>query len=200
MQMGGGGGIINCPRDPAPHPSHATSTPRRRGREGAQAMRATDCKGRKEEQKPLWVTRDEWLRRLESSRGRSADQQCVAQWDSAFQMARVVQERGNELRVLGISLNGALWLRAEEALCLLEDGLLILHVNGASISVQEAYELLLTPMGKTLSHAVFSFLHRANFVSRPRPMIGAASRVDMLPQLLNVRAANVSFFHSQQLK
>ncbi|KAL1495484.1 hypothetical protein AB1Y20_016850 [Prymnesium parvum] len=108
-----------------------------------------------------------WLRRLEPQRGRLAEQQCVAQWDPTRQLARVVQERGNELRSVGLFEDGELWLAAEEVLCLMEDGGLLLLAPRQPLSLHEAYELLLGTSASSARFAVVSFLHRAHFVTRP---------------------------------
>ena len=131
----------------------------------------------------LAVVRDEWLRRLESARGRPAGQQCVARWEPSKQLACVLQERGNELRVLGTTHDGQLWLRPEEALSLLEDGLLLLLLDESPLSIQEAYERLLGTRLAATHYAVFSCLHRASFVSRPR----SYTTIGGHPPLLEVR-------------
>ena len=131
----------------------------------------------------LAVMRDKWLRRLESPRGRAAGQQCVARWEPSKHLACVLQERGNELRVLGTTVDGQLWLRPEEALCLLEDGLLLLLLDESPLSIQEAYERLLGTRLAATCYAVFSYLHRASFVSRPRSATGDMQQ----PPLLEVR-------------
>lgn len=135
----------------------------------------------------LAIVRDHWLRQLGCARGRPGGQQCVATWDPAKRLARIVQERGNELHFFGSVIDGELWLRPEEALCLLEDGLLLLYHDNDTVlfSVQEAYERLLGTQNATLQYSVFNFLHRASFVSRSR----SDTNMDVsMPPLLKVCA------------
>ena len=66
----------------------------------------------------------EWLRQLEAPRGRDGALMCVARWHPNEQLALVEREKGSDLHVFGVYKQGQLWLSAEEALCLVEDGLL----------------------------------------------------------------------------
>lgn len=45
---------------------------------------------------------------------------------------------------MGHSINGQIWLYPEEALFLLERGMLIIEFQGVPVSIQQAYMLMLT--------------------------------------------------------
>ncbi|KAL3909152.1 MAG: hypothetical protein SGPRY_009529 [Prymnesium sp.] len=117
--------------------------------------------------------REEWRRGLSCARGRPASRQSLARWDASHARACLLAHRGNELRFLGELRMGELWLRAEEALCLVEDGLLLLLHHHSALSLQQAYALLLGPVISPAYYAVFNFLHRSNFVSRPHSISNA---------------------------
>lgn len=110
-----------------------------------------------------------WAQRLNAPRGRSTKHLCVAEWEPTVQLARVTREKGSDLHVFGVHREGQLYLQPAEALCLLEDGLLLLLHHGAPLSVQEAYALLLRKGGPLHPdmYAVFCSLHRNGFVCRP---------------------------------
>ena len=72
------------------------------------------------------------------------------------------------MHFFGVTRDACLWLRPEEALCLMEDGVLVLFFGNIQLSVQEAFERLLGTRMACAQYAVYSFLHRANFISRPR--------------------------------
>ena len=84
-------------------------------------------------------------------------------------------ERGNDMHTMGLHRGGgdpSLWLRPEEALALLEDGVLrLMHTPAptaanapaapvAIASVQQAYELLMHPAGPVRADVYAAFRRR----------------------------------------
>ena len=86
-----------------------------------------------------------WAQRLNVPRVRSTRNLCIAEWQPSAQLALVTREKGSDLHAFGVYSEGRLYLRPAEALCLLEDGLLLLLHNARPLSVHEAYVLLFGP-------------------------------------------------------
>jgi len=115
-----------------------------------------------------------WLTRLSAPRGRSAKGMSVAQWEASEGLARVLRAKGSELQSLGqFKGGGQQWLRPEEALCLVDDGTLMLLHEGAPLSVQAARALLTGPLDgqgevarRLLQLQVFGCLHRNGYICR----------------------------------
>jgi hypothetical protein len=123
-----------------------------------------------------------WLTRLSAPRGRSAKSMSAAQWEPGEGLARVLRHKGIDLQSLGHFRGGQQWLRPEEALCMVDDGTLLLLHDGAPLSVQAARALLVGPCDSTgraatlqLRLTIFICLHRNGYVGRIRdpPGLGA---------------------------
>lgn len=130
-----------------------------------------------------------WLTRLSAPRGRSAKSMSAAQWEPGEGLARVLRHKGIDLQSLGHFRGGQQWLRPEEALCMVDDGTLLLLHEGAPLSVQAARALLAGRADATgraatlqLRLSVFTCLHRNGYVCRIRaaPGADAPSRADQL--------------------
>ena len=130
-----------------------------------------------EDNEALDKARREWLRRLEAPRGKASGSMPHAVWDPERCAAKVTRTKGRDLSLLGYPEKGEMWLRPEEMLCLVEDSLLALYTAaGASLSVQEAYMLVLGGPKPPLIAEVytcFAHLYRANFICRPRAIPAA---------------------------
>jgi hypothetical protein len=66
-----------------------------------------------------------------------------AQWIPCMRLAQVTKKAGNHLMTMGQDQNQSTFLKAEEALFLLERASLVLKVHECCLSLQQAYTLLL---------------------------------------------------------
>jgi hypothetical protein len=131
-----------------------------------------------------------WLTRLSAPRGRSARSMSAAQWEPGEGLARVLRHKGIDLQSLGHFRHGQQWLRPEEALCMVDDGTLLLLHEGAPLSVQAARALLVGRADATgraatlqLRLSVFTCLHRNGYVCRIRAPSDGPSSTDE-PELM----------------
>ncbi|CAG8470822.1 10364_t:CDS:2 [Diversispora eburnea] len=70
---------------------------------------------------------------------------CKGIWyKSPINKIKIIIARGNHLHNMGHSINGQIWLYPEEALFLLERGMLSIEFQDVPISIQQAYMLMLT--------------------------------------------------------
>jgi len=98
----------------------------------------------------------------------------AAEWDANEGLARVLRSKGNDLQSVGhFRKGGQQWLRPEEALCLIDDGTLLLIHKGDVLSAQAARALLFGPhdvnslsKARHLQYKVFCSLHRNGYVCR----------------------------------
>ena len=126
--------------------------------------------------------RVEWLRKLEAPRGRAAPSMPHAVWEPSRGLARVTRSCGPDVQVMGLTLDGAHYLRPVEVLWLVEEGLIALGIPGGSevlasgevvapISVQSTYQLVVggaRPLVDAVVYAVASYIFRSGFVCTPR--------------------------------
>ncbi|XP_063972204.1 uncharacterized protein LOC135159991 [Diachasmimorpha longicaudata] len=118
------------------------------------------------QQKQISTNLENMRNLLKIERVNRLSQLAVAEWLPNEKRALVIKRSGVEWTNYGLELNKSLYLMPEEALLLLEMNCLELMFNGLSLSIQQAYELLLdSPHSSvTLSeYRVFSHLSRLGY-------------------------------------
>ena len=88
----------------------------------------------------------------------------VGSWNNRRKLVEISVAKGVHWNVFGKSLQGHLVLEAEEALYMLDHGMLELYYNDLPVSVQEAYELLLSDEFPLYHYSVYCYLRNLGFI------------------------------------
>ncbi|XP_059048580.1 uncharacterized protein LOC131843844 [Achroia grisella] len=86
-----------------------------------------------------------------------------AEWQEDLMLAKVTQHTGGHWQYLGHHVDKCLYLRPEEALFLIEVNCLLLKHNGVTVSLQQAYSLLLREKITILQYKVYAYLSRLGY-------------------------------------
>ncbi|RHZ55433.1 hypothetical protein Glove_415g9 [Diversispora epigaea] len=108
---------------------------------------------------------------LSEERSTSSRKICKGIWyKSPINKIKIITARGNHLHNMGHSINGQIWLYPEEALFLLERGMLTIEFKDVPVSIQQAYMLMMTgdEFITLEKYQVYTYLKRIGFtVMRP---------------------------------
>ncbi|XP_034659286.1 uncharacterized protein LOC117895636 isoform X1 [Drosophila subobscura] len=120
----------------------------------------------------------------------------LATWDKEQQAAEILRKDG-KFESFGYSVQGKQYLEYYEALFLLELGRLQLEYHGVTVSVEQAYVLLLGEQEseKYSNYLVYSIMSRAGYIvvrhKRHQPTAEAVTRADCIWALLDERIGNI---------
>ena len=90
----------------------------------------------------------------------------VARWDSDTNLAVVEQRKGSNVVKFGFHNGDGMFLYPEDALFLMDQGLLELFYQGLPLSMHEAYMLMVPLLPSFEYYEVFSYLCRLGYVVR----------------------------------
>lgn len=90
----------------------------------------------------------------------------VADWDLTENIAVVDIKRGNNLQKYGFQTREGIFLNPEEALFLVDQGILELRHDGLPLSVQETYILIVPLLSSFEYYEVYSYLCRLGYIVR----------------------------------
>lgn len=112
--------------------------------------------------------REKLEKALCASRTARAKHMAVADWDAGRGMATVASQRGSTLQSMGVFEGGVQHLLPEEALFLVDRGVLDLRVGGRPVSLQQAWGMVMSAEGAVGTEAYLAFAHlrRAGYVVR----------------------------------
>ncbi|KAL4708695.1 hypothetical protein ACJJTC_017374 [Scirpophaga incertulas] len=88
---------------------------------------------------------------------------CHAVWQEDLRLAEVTQQTGNFWNFIGLTKDKKLYLKPEEALFLIEVNSLLLTYNDVTVTLQQAYALLLREDVSVTKYKVYSSLSRLGY-------------------------------------
>uniref|UniRef100_A0A493TDW3 tRNA splicing endonuclease subunit 54 n=1 Tax=Anas platyrhynchos platyrhynchos TaxID=8840 RepID=A0A493TDW3_ANAPP len=150
-------------------PRSEAELPEARGRSGAPRYRGGPKEaapdGSEEQAERLRLCRDEQWRWLAEERVERLGNLVKAEWKPEKGIVELQSPAGKFWHTMGFSERGKQCLLPEEALYLLECGSVQLFYRNLPLSIQEAYEMLLTQEEMSLSHyQVFSHLKQLGYI------------------------------------
>ncbi|XP_063825113.1 uncharacterized protein LOC135074677 [Ostrinia nubilalis] len=86
-----------------------------------------------------------------------------AEWQDELKLAEVTKQSGSHWQFFGHHRDKKLYLRPEEALFLIEVNCLVLKYNGVTVSLQQAYSLLLSDDITIVQYKVYASLSRLGY-------------------------------------
>ncbi|XP_047995219.1 tRNA-splicing endonuclease subunit Sen54 [Leguminivora glycinivorella] len=86
-----------------------------------------------------------------------------ADWNAELQLAEVTKNAGGHWQYVGHNIGRQLYLYPEEALYLMEVSCLQLKYNGVTVSIQQAYSLLLKDNNSLVQYKVYASLSRLGY-------------------------------------
>ncbi|XP_028413147.1 tRNA-splicing endonuclease subunit Sen54-like [Dendronephthya gigantea] len=88
----------------------------------------------------------------------------VGKWNGERRLVEVLIAKGVHWNVFGKSINGHLVLEPDEALYMLDHGMLELFHNDLPVSLQQAYDLLLSDEFPLHEYVVYSYLRNLGYI------------------------------------